>query len=347
MHPEPQHIPAIIQSLAPVIDKYGYLAVGGLLLLEDFGIPAPGETVLIAAAFYAGLGQLNIFIVILIGILGAVLGDNIGFAIGNFGGHPLVERFGKYVFIKPEHIQKLEKFFNKHGPKIIIVARFIEGLRQLNGIFAGLSEMKWLKFLMYNIIGAVTWVSFWAMVGYLGGSHIETFLHYQLYISIAAAVGFALFIAYKFVLPRLRLKDNRAAVSATLHCLTGCAIGEVAGMIISTAYNWAAAPSIALSIFLAFIFGYSFSMRPLLMHGLGLKRALKLALAADTVSIAVMELADNGFVLAVPGAIYAGLNTALFWISLAISLVVAFAVAFPVNRYLIKHGKGHAVMHHH
>jgi hypothetical protein len=140
---------------------------------------------------------------------------------------------------------------------------------------------------------------------------------------------------------------NKIAASATLHCLTGCAIGEVVGMIISTAYNWAAAPSIALSIVLAFVFGYSFSMRPLLLHGMDLRQALKLALAADTVSIAVMELADNGFVLAVPGAISAGLSTGLFWISLAISLVVAFAAAFPVNRYLIQHGKGHAVMHRH
>ncbi|MDB5169425.1 MAG: hypothetical protein JWO41_781 [Candidatus Saccharibacteria bacterium] len=140
---------------------------------------------------------------------------------------------------------------------------------------------------------------------------------------------------------------NKIAASATLHCLTGCAIGEVFGMIITTAYNWTAAPSIVLSIILAFVFGYSFSMRPLLSSGMGLKQALRLALAADTVSIAVMELADNGFVLAVPGAIYAGLTTGLFWISLGISLVVAFAAAFPVNRYLIQRGKGHAVMHHH
>jgi len=140
---------------------------------------------------------------------------------------------------------------------------------------------------------------------------------------------------------------NKTAASATLHCLTGCAIGEVIGMIITTAFGWAAAPSVILSIVLAFVFGYSLSMLPLLRHGLTLKRALGLALAADTVSITVMELADNGFVLAVPGAINAGLTTALFWISLAISLVVAFAAAFPVNRYLISRGKGHAVIHEH
>lgn len=120
-------------------------------------------------------------------------------------------------------------------------------------------------------------------------------------------------------------------------------------MIITTAYNWANEPSIILSIILAFVFGYGLSMRPLLKHGLDLQKALKLALAADTASIATMELSDNAFILAVPGAINAGLNTWLFWISLGTSLVVAYAVAFPLNRYLISHGKGHAVVaeYHH
>ena len=142
---------------------------------------------------------------------------------------------------------------------------------------------------------------------------------------------------------------NRTAASATLHCLTGCAIGEIIGMIITTAGNWSAVPSVVLSIVLAFVFGYSLSMRPLLRHGLSLRRSLRLALAADTASIGTMELSDNAFILVVPGAINAGLDTALFWISLAISLVIAYAVAFPVNRYLIAHGKGHAVVaeYHH
>ena len=113
---------------------------------------------------------------------------------------------------------------------------------------------------------------------------------------------------------------NKTAASATLHCLTGCAIGEIIGMIISTAWNWSAVPSIVISIVLAFVFGYSLSMLPLLRHGLGFKKAARVALVADTASIATMELADNAFILVVPGAIYAGLNTGLFWISLVISL---------------------------
>ena len=118
-------------------------------------------------------------------------------------------------------------------------------------------------------------------------------------------------------------------------------------MIISTALGWAAAPSIVLSVVLAFMFGYGLSMLPLLGHGLGFRRALALAFAADTVSIAVMELFDNGFVMLVPGAIHATLTSVLFWVSLALSLVVAFLAAFPVNRWLMARGKGHAVMHEH
>jgi hypothetical protein len=140
---------------------------------------------------------------------------------------------------------------------------------------------------------------------------------------------------------------DRVAVSATLHCLTGCAIGEVIGMVISSALGWASAPSIAISVVLAFIFGYAFSISPLVKHGLGLRRSLKLALAGDTVSITVMEIADNGFILMVPGAIHAGLSTGLFWVSLILSLVIAFIFALPVNSWLIARGKGHAVMHEH
>lgn len=139
---------------------------------------------------------------------------------------------------------------------------------------------------------------------------------------------------------------NKTAFSATLHCLTGCAIGEVLGMIISTALGWATAPSIALAVTLAFIFGYALSMRPLLRHGLGTRKSLRVAFAADTASITVMEITDNAFILAVPGAIHAGLASFLFWGSLGLSLFVAFWVAYPLNRYLISRGKGHAVVHH-
>ena len=135
------------------------------------------------------------------------------------------------------------------------------------------------------------------------------------------------------------------AVSATLHCLTGCAIGEVLGMVLATWWGWGNGASIVLSVALAFFFGYSLTMTSARGAGLGLGAAVKVALAADTVSILVMEAVDNGFVLAVPGALDAGLADLLFWSSLAASLVIAFAVTVPVNRAMIARGRGHAVVH--
>ena len=136
-----------------------------------------------------------------------------------------------------------------------------------------------------------------------------------------------------------------AAAQATLHCLTGCAIGEVLGMVIGTALSLHNAATVVLSIVLAFVFGYGLTMRGVLAAGLDLRAAFRVALAADTVSIAVMELVDNAFVVAVPGAMNAGLTSALFWLSLAGSLVVAFVVTTPVNKWMISRGKGHAVVH--
>jgi len=138
---------------------------------------------------------------------------------------------------------------------------------------------------------------------------------------------------------------NRTAFSATLHCLTGCAIGEVLGMVIGTALGWGDLATIALAVALAFFFGYSLTMLPLLRSGLALGAVLPLALASDTFSTTVMEIVDNAIMLAIPGAMEAGVGNLLFWGSLAFALAVAFVVAFPVNRYLTKRGRGHAVVH--
>jgi len=140
---------------------------------------------------------------------------------------------------------------------------------------------------------------------------------------------------------------NRLAFSATAHCLTGCAIGEVLGMVIGTALGWGAAATIALAVVLAFFFGYLLTMIPLLRSGLAFGSVLGLALAADTVSITIMEIVDNAIMLAIPGAMEAGPTSLLFWASLAVALLIAGAVAFPVNRWLIARGKGHAVVHQH
>jgi len=140
---------------------------------------------------------------------------------------------------------------------------------------------------------------------------------------------------------------NRVALSATTHCLTGCAIGEVMGMVVGTGLGWSNLATVVLSIVLAFFFGYLLTLLPLLRAGVVFGTALGLALASDTVSIAVMEVIDNVIMLAIPGAMSAGLTRPLFWGSLAFSLVVAGVVAFPINRWLIAHGRGHAVVQRH
>jgi Domain of unknown function (DUF4396) len=139
---------------------------------------------------------------------------------------------------------------------------------------------------------------------------------------------------------------TRQAISATAHCLTGCAIGEVLGMVIGSVLGWSNLRTVILAVVLAFVFGYSFTIGPVLRSGLALSAAIPVALAADTVSITVMEIVDNAILLAIPGAMEAGLTSALFWGSLAFSLAVAFVVTVPVSRWLIARGKGHAVVHH-
>ncbi|WP_207456982.1 DUF4396 domain-containing protein [Desertivibrio insolitus] len=137
----------------------------------------------------------------------------------------------------------------------------------------------------------------------------------------------------------------RSAASATLHCLTGCAIGEVLGMVIGTALGLPQLATVALAVALAFVFGYALTMRGVLRAGLGFRQALKVALAADTLSITVMEIIDNAAMLSIPGAMHAGLASWYFWGSLAVALALAFVVTTPVNRWLMSRGKGHAVVH--
>jgi len=140
---------------------------------------------------------------------------------------------------------------------------------------------------------------------------------------------------------------NALALSATAHCLTGCAIGEVLGMIIGTALGWSDLQTIVLAVVLAFFFGYLLTSLPLLRSGMTLREIVPIALAADTVSITIMEIVDNGVLLVIPGAMEAGLGDALFWWSLALALAVAWVITFPVNRWMIGRGRGHAVVHEH
>jgi membrane protein DedA with SNARE-associated domain len=197
----PPPLPGFLEALAGPLEHYGLWAIFVLVLLEDFGIPVPGETVLIAGAVYAGSGRMNIVAVGVVGFVAAVLGDNIGYAIGRFGGHAVVLRWGRYVGMTAERLDKAQDFFNRHGGKIITIARFIEGLRQANGIIAGIIEMRWLKFLAFNALGAALWVGTWVSVGYFAGQHITTVYHYitqySTYLLIALAVAFVGYVAYR------------------------------------------------------------------------------------------------------------------------------------------------------
>lgn len=187
-------LPGVFHHLEGPLHHWGYLAVGAFLFLEDFGVPLPGETMLIAAALYAGTGHLNVWLVGIVAFAAAVAGDNVGFLIGHFGGRTLIDNYGKYVFLTPDRFDRAEAFFVRHGGKVVTIARFVEGLRQLNGIIAGTVGMHWRKFLLFNAIGAALWVATWTSLGYLAGSHVETIAHYFNYFAIAGAVVVAALI---------------------------------------------------------------------------------------------------------------------------------------------------------
>jgi membrane protein DedA with SNARE-associated domain len=204
-------LPGVFGDVQPVLEQYGYLAVGGFVLLEDFGVPVPGEILLISAAMFAGAGHLNIALVMVVAVVGAVIGDNVGYAVGRLGGRPLAERWGRFVFLTPERLDRAEGFFNAHGGKVVTIARFIEGLRQVNGLLAGIAGMHWLKFLGFNALGAVLWVGTWAGLGFLTGEHMvaiyAAFEQYKWYV-----IGALVLIAAIVITNRVR--RGRAARGA-------------------------------------------------------------------------------------------------------------------------------------
>ena len=215
-HPE---LPGFLNSLAGPLEHYGIWAILLFVLVEDFGIPVPGETVLIAGAIFAGSGELNVVAVGVVGFCAAVVGDNIGYGIGRFGGRRIVDRWGKYVFLTPERLDKAERFFDRQGAKIITIARFIEGLRQVNGIIAGITEMHWLRFVVYNALGAALWVGTWVSVGYFAGQHITAIYDgitmYSLYAAIAAVVLIAAWIIHRIYKRRKSMAEAAQLGQAT------------------------------------------------------------------------------------------------------------------------------------
>lgn len=162
--------------LQSYLNHYGYWAVFGAIFLEDFGMPVPGETLLIAGALLASQGKMHIVQLLVVACVAAITGDNVGYAIGRFGGRRLVFRYGRYVFITEKRLSKAEKFFQRFGGVVVIVARFLAGLRQLNGIIAGTVKMSWWRFLAYNTLGAALWVAFWGMLFYELGEKASRFV---------------------------------------------------------------------------------------------------------------------------------------------------------------------------
>ena len=189
---DPGSLHHIMQVAGPYLPRYGYPAVFFGVMLGDFGVPLPGETLLIAGAFAASRGDLNIVFLLLLGWSGAIIGDNIGYAIGRFGGRQLVLRYGRYVRITDERLGKVESFFDRFGGPVVIVARFIELLRQLHGIAAGIGRMSWPRFLLYNAIGAALWVGAWGLLAYFFGSHVAAVLGFleghRLWIYVSAGI---------------------------------------------------------------------------------------------------------------------------------------------------------------
>jgi membrane protein DedA with SNARE-associated domain len=191
------NLDVIALPLLGVVSRFGYLGVTGIVFIESFGVPAPGETSIIAGSVLAGSGRLNIFVVAVAAFLAAVGGDSIGYVIGRTGGRRLLLRFGKYVGLNERRFTRVEKFMARRGPIMVVVARFVEGLRQLNGVVAGVTNMPFGKFLLYNAIGAALWVGVWSSAGYFAGNHlhaIEGVIHR--YSNVALIVAGVLVAAY-------------------------------------------------------------------------------------------------------------------------------------------------------
>jgi membrane protein DedA with SNARE-associated domain len=209
----PPPLPGFLNALSGTLQHYGLWAIGLLITLEDFGIPVPGETILIAGAIFAGAGRINVVALGAVAFVAAVIGDNIGFAIGHFGGRALALRFGKYVFLTAERLDKAEAFFDRRGSIVITFARFVEGLRQANGIIAGITGMHWLRFVIFNAIGAALWVGTWITIGYFAGNNITTVYHYITLYSYYVLAGLVVLIV-GYIVWRRRRRRRAAAPAA-------------------------------------------------------------------------------------------------------------------------------------
>jgi membrane protein DedA with SNARE-associated domain len=206
-------LPGFLNSLTTPLDRWGYGAIALLLLLENIGIPVvPGEFSLIAGAIFAGTGQggLNIVVVAIVAAAASFTGSEIGYLIGRFAGRELVLKYGKFVLIKPHHLDRAESVVSRYGGIVVIIARYIVGLREANGIIAGITKMRWTTFTIFNAVGACLWVATWVSIGGLAGDHIDAIYknvnRYSLYVLIALAVLVIGYVSYRV----LRKRRHRA-----------------------------------------------------------------------------------------------------------------------------------------
>jgi membrane protein DedA with SNARE-associated domain len=209
----PAPLPGFLSAVSGPLDHYGYWAIALLLLLENIGVPVvPGEFALIAGAILAGSGQagLNIALVGVVALAAAFTGSEVGYLIGRFAGRGLVLRYGKYVLLTPHHLERAEAIGSRFGGLVVVIARFIVGLREANGIIAGVTQMRWLTFMIFNAIGACAWVAIWLTVGDLAGGHIDAIYadvnRFSLYVFIVLAVAGAGYVVRWAVRRRHRLR---------------------------------------------------------------------------------------------------------------------------------------------
>jgi len=199
-------LPGFLNSLQGPLDHYGYLAIALLLLLENIGIPViPGEFALIGGAIFAGTGRggLNIVLVGIVAVVAAIIGAEIGYLIGRYAGRELVLRYGKYVLLKPKHLDRAEAVVSRYGGIVVVVARFIVGLREANGLIAGITQMRARTFAFFNVFGACAWVGTWVSIGYFAGDHIDSIYsnvnRYSLYVLVVLVVLLMAYIARRLV----------------------------------------------------------------------------------------------------------------------------------------------------
>ena len=205
----PPPLPGALAGLAPLLDHYGYLAVALLVLLDNCGIPVPGQTILVLASVYAGTGHLDFTAVLLIAAAAATLGNSIGYLIGRTGGRAFVHRWGRYVLLTPARMDRADGFFARHGGKVVLVARFVDGLRQYNGIIAGTTGMPWRRFTPFNLLGAVLWTAVWGTFGYVAGANIGTVYRTAIRYQLWFAVGLGLLVAALLLRQVLRYRRRR------------------------------------------------------------------------------------------------------------------------------------------